>query len=54
MNIDRMLDAFQGCQVQFLLLGGVNFMLRCQEALPEAERKTDRVRTLKRVLELGS
>ena len=33
MNIDRMLEALQECRVQFLLLGGVNFLLRHEPVL---------------------
>jgi hypothetical protein len=50
MNVDLILSTFNRHQAEYILIGGMNFsdelMIRCQLALPESERKLDRLRLL--------
>jgi hypothetical protein len=63
MNVDKILGTFGDCGVDYLLIGGMNFLLRheCDEdmlasqlALPPEYRRLSRIDVLERARDRGS
>jgi hypothetical protein len=63
MNVAKILRTFGDCGVDYLLIGGMNFLLRhecdedmivCQLALPPEYRRLSRIDFLKRARDRGS
>jgi hypothetical protein len=51
MNLDRILETFSAQRVDYILIGGVNFLLRHE---PVTTYDIDRIRTLRKALGRGA